>query len=265
MAGMLFGVAGHPIGHSRSPVMHNAAFWYLGIDAEYRAFDVKDVAGMVCGMKAFGIRGLSITIPHKVDVMDHLDFVDEVARKIGAVNTLILENGKVHGFNTDATGAMAALKGETAVSGKRIGILGSGGAARAVAFGAKEEGGTPVIFNRSRERGEALASALGCEFHLLDEFHATGLDILVNTTPVGMEPNPDGIPVSPESFHEDLVVMDTIYAPRQTRLLEAARLAGCRTIDGVAMFVMQGAMQFAAWTGEDAPVAVMRQAVLSTL
>jgi shikimate dehydrogenase len=261
----LFGVIGDPIGHSLGPLMHNAALSEMGYPGVYLAFEVQDPAGALSGMRALKIRGLSVTIPHKRTVMDYLDEIDDPAVKIGAVNTVLLRDGQLLGFNTDCHGAVTALSERIPLVQKRAAVLGAGGAARAVAFGLQAAGTQVTIFNRGRERGERLAEQLGVEYAPLSAFDGRGFDLVVNTTAVGMAPMTAATPVAAETLHPHLIVMDIVYNPLETRFLAAARLKGCTVIDGVEMFVRQGARQLEIWTGCSAPLAVMRRAVLSAL
>jgi shikimate dehydrogenase len=261
----LYCVIGHPVSHSLGPVMHNRAFAALGINAAYVAFDVQDIAAALTGLRALGIRGASVTIPHKVSVMAGLDAVDETARAIGAVNTIVERDGRLLGFNSDCAGAVAALLEKTAVAGKRVALLGAGGAARAVGFGLVRAGAQVTIFNRTRAGAEKLAGELNAGLMPLEAFCGDGFDILVNATPVGMHPHRQVAPVAEERLRPHLLVMDIVYNPLETRLLKAARQRGCQIQDGVAMFVHQGAMQFELWTGRPAPLALMRDTVLERL
>jgi shikimate dehydrogenase len=226
---------------------------------------VQDIRPAVAGLRALGFRGASITLPHKESVMACLDAVEETARRIKAVNTIVNANGRLQGYNTDCSGAIRALKDKTPLAGRAVAILGAGGAARAVAFGILAEGGRVTIFNRTAERGKKLADELQAEFRLLSEFKADPYEILVNTTPVGMAPRTDDTPVRVEELSPGLVVMDIVYNPLKTRLLQEAAGVGCMTIDGLSMFVHQGAQQFELWTGMKAPVDIMRMAVEAEL
>jgi shikimate dehydrogenase len=261
----LFGVIGDPIAHSVSPVMHGRAFAYIGFNGIYLAFQVKDLPGATAGIRALGLKGVSVTIPHKVAVMELIDEVDETARRIGAVNTVVNRDGQLWGCNTDCPGAVRALTEKTSLRDKRVVILGAGGAARAVGFGIRAEGGRVVIANRTPKRGEILARDLDSEFVPLEDLRSLDCDILINTTPVGMHPQVDDTPLSKDLLHRDMVVMDAVFNPLQTRLLKDAQACGCTTVDGATMLVYQGAEQFELWTGEQAPVEVMRQAVLEAL
>lgn len=260
----LYGVFGHPVAHSLSPVMHSAAFRELGINAVYLAFDVVDLKGAVDGVRALNLNGLSVTIPHKISIMVLLDEIDPLAEKIGAVNTIVVREGRLIGCNTDGEGAITALREKTELGDKRIAVIGAGGAARAVGFTARRNGGNVTIVNRSVEKGEQLADDLDADFVPLAEFNGE-CDILVNTTPLGMAPETDRAPVPEALLQPGMVVMDIVYNPLTTRLLRDAAARGCTTVDGVAMFVHQGAMQFERWTGRPAPVDLMRRTVLSEL
>jgi len=261
----IFAVFGNPVVHSLSPVMHNAAFAATGYNGIYAAIRVKDIRPAVAGMRALGLKGASITIPHKESVLACLDDIDPTARRIRAVNTIVNDDGSLKGFNTDCDGVMQALAEKISIEGRRVGILGAGGAARAVAFAVIGRGAAATIFNRSREKGEALAADLGADFKPLSEFAAERCDILVNTTPVGMSPQGQDTPLLGEKLKPGLVVMDIVYNPLKTRLLREAEAAGCETIDGLSMFVHQGARQFELWTGLAAPVDIMRMAVEAEL
>jgi shikimate dehydrogenase len=260
-----FAVFGNPVGHSLSPIMHTAAFAAVAFNGVYVAVTVPEIRPAVAGLRALGFRGASITLPHKESVMACLDEVEETARRIKAVNTIVNADGRLQGYNTDVSGAIRALKDKTALAGRAVAILGAGGAARAVAFGILAEGGRVTIFNRAAERGEKLADELQADFRPLSEFKADPCEILINTTPVGMAPLADDTPVAAETLRPGLVVMDIVYNPLKTRLLREAARAGCTTIDGLSMFVYQGARQFELWTGMKAPVDIMRMTVEAEL
>jgi shikimate dehydrogenase len=258
-------VIGNPIGHSLSPLMHNSALAHSGLSGSYLAFRVDNIAAAVDGIRGLGIRGASVTIPHKVAVMEYLDEVDPMAVDIGAVNTIINRDGILHGYNSDCAGAVKALSEKTAISGKDVAVIGAGGGARAIGFGLKQEGGNVTIINRTHSRGEKLAGDLGCPFLPLAELKTLPYQIVVNTTPAGMTPDVDSMPLSPGLLESDMVVMDIVYNPLQTRLLKEAQSIGCTTVDGVSMFVHQGAVQFEWWTSQKAPVDIMRKVVLEAL
>ena len=209
----LYAVVGDPIEHSLSPIMHNRAFSYLGYNAVYLAFRVKDPAGAVTGMRALNINGLSVTIPHKVAVMAYLDEIDPIAERIGAVNTVVNREGVLYGYNTDAWGAVKSLEDQakqTPIKGAVVGILGAGGAARAIGFGLASEGARVTIINRTREKGENLARDLGAEFQPLTPALHLDCDVLVNTTPIGMTPNTGSSPIASNALKKEMVVMDIV-------------------------------------------------------
>ena len=261
----LYGLIGNPVAQSLSPAMHNQAFAATGCNAVYLAFSVTDVDGALHSMKAMNICGLSVTLPHKVTVMEYLDDIDGTAAKIGAVNTIVNTGYKLTGYNTDSQGAVAALQAHTQIDGKSMAIIGAGGAARAVGFGLAPKAGQLTILNRTRKSGERLAADLQADFLPLNECQPERYEILINTTPIGMHPDTDASPLAKEVIPGELVVMDIVYNPLQTRLVKEATERGCRTISGLDMFVFQGAHQFELWTGQKAPVEVMRRAVLSAL
>lgn len=258
-------VMGDPVSHSLSPAMHNAAFRWTGHNGVYLACRVTRLPEAVAGVRALSVHGCSVTLPHKVPVMELLDQVDPVARQIGAVNTIVNDDGRLIGFNSDSPGAMAALLEKSPIANRRVAVIGAGGAARAVAHGIRAHGGRLIIVNRSPDQGSLLADELGCDFCPLADFVGIEVDIVVNTTPVGMVPQTEAMPVARRCLRPGMTVMDIVYNPRETRLIKAAREAGCAVVDGVAMFVYQGAFQFERWTGTKAPVAVMRQTVLNAL
>ncbi|MGD9173178.1 MAG: shikimate dehydrogenase [Desulfobacterales bacterium] len=261
----LLGLIGNPVAHSLSPLMHNQALEATGCNAVYLAFCVSDPGAAIKSLKALNVRGLSVTLPHKVAVMEYLDDIDQTAASIGAVNTIVHHNGELIGYNTDYQGAIKALQTRTTLDRKSVAIVGAGGAARAIGFGLATDAGRLTILNRTRQSGERLAADLQAEFLPLDECQPNRYDILINTTPVGMHPDTAATPIAKQALSNEMVVMDIVYHPLNTRLLKEASDIGCRTINGLDMFVYQGALQFELWTGKKAPVAVMRQAVLSAL
>ncbi|MFZ5573007.1 MAG: shikimate dehydrogenase [Thermodesulfobacteriota bacterium] len=261
----LFGVIGDPVSHSMSPIMHNRAFAETGFNGAYLAFQVTDVAAAIAGMRSLGIGGFSVTIPHKINVMKYIDRIDDMAAKIGAVNTVVNRNGILCGYNTDCLGAIHALREKTAIDGKKVLLLGAGGAARAIGYGIQSQGGLLRIVNILEDEGRNLAGELGVAYHHLSEFHGLDYDILINSTPVGMSPDVADMPVRAEDLRPEKVVMDIIYNPLNTRLLMEAQKKGCLVVDGANMFVYQGAAQFEMWTGRTAPVSLMRETVLEAL
>jgi len=274
------GVIGDPIEHSMSPAMHNAAFEKIGLNYLYVPFRVKKegLGKAIAGMRALNIRGLNVTIPHKVTVIPFLDELDPLAQRIGAVNTIVNDDGALTGYNTDATGFLQALlERRIEPRGKNVVVLGAGGASRAISFILAERGAHLVILNRLLELdwAEELASRISQVFkkevkalELNGENLAKVLekaDILVNATSVGMSPNIDETPVSPNLLKPSLIVFDIVYNPIKTRLLREAKAAGAETISGVDMLVWQGALAFELWTGVKAPVKLMKEAAIKGL
>lgn len=274
------GLIGDPIGHSVSPAMHNAAFSNLGLDYIYLPFrvDAKNLPGAIDGLKAFNIRGLNVTIPHKVAVIPLLDELEPLAEKIGAVNTIVNNKGHLKGYNTDAGGFLKTLL-ERGIDpkGKKVVVLGAGGASRAISFTLAESGAEIVILNRKLEMDWAveLASSISrfslikaSALELSDDNIASALkaaDILVNATSVGMSPNVNRSPVSASLLNSELIVFDVVYNPLKTRLLAEAEAAGAETISGIEMLIRQGALAFELWTGTKAPIYIMKAEAIKAL
>jgi shikimate dehydrogenase len=266
----LFGIIGDPVEHSLSPAMHNAAFAHLGVNGVYVAMRPENLPDGFRGLRALGFIGVSVTVPFKVAIMEYVDDIDPVARKIGAVNTLLFQratDGQIRciGYNTDWLGSNQALAEAMDLAGSTVLIIGAGGAARAVGFGLIEAGAKVVITNRTEFKGQALAAQLNCPFIRMHQLHEVQADGLINTTSVGMAPQIDALPIDPCLLPRFPVVMDIVYAPLATRLLREAAACGCRTIDGLKMLQYQGAAQFSLWTGRSAPHEIMRQALLKEL
>jgi len=262
----VFGVVGKPLAHSLSPHIHNAAFRHSGMDAVYVPFVVDEFEPFLKSVTCIDPEGFSVTIPHKEEAFRLSDEVDEVTRKIGAVNTIALRGGRVIGKNTDWEAALFAIKtalaeGES-LSGKRCLVLGAGGAARAVVYGLLEEGAKVTITNRTASRANALAKESGCAAAPWEDRGRVAADIVVNSTALGMYPAVESTPYPKEAFRPGTVVFDAIYNPRRTRLLEEAAEAGCRTAEGLEMFIRQAVLQFEFWTGVRAPIDVMREAAI---
>jgi shikimate dehydrogenase len=262
------GIIGNPVEHSMSPAIHNAAFEELQLNYVYLAFGVTDVAGAMRGMRALNIRGFSVTIPHKITVMHYLDEIDPVAARIGAVNTVVNENGSLKGYNTDWLGFVRSLEKHTILQNKKVVLLGAGGAARGIAFGLKQRGAQLTILNRAVEieMAQSLADDVDCAWGDLDQLDAIKqADIVVNATSVGMNPLEDATVIDPEHLQSNQIVYDIVYNPLETRFLKAARNKGCRIVPGYEMLLLQGVAQFELWTGKTAPVELMRQVLLKKL
>ena len=272
------GIIGDPIEHTMSPIMHNAAFKKLGLDYVYLPFRVEqeELGKAIEGMKALNMRGLNVTIPHKVAVIKFLDELDHLADKIGAINTIVNDDGVLKGYNTDATGFLRALQErKIEPEGKKVVILGAGGAARAISFILAERDSRLTILNRTWDKAKVCAGRVSEIFHsqavaleLGKESLGMALseaDILVNTTSVGMSPDIDETPIPSDLLRPDLVVFDIVYNPIKTRLRREAEAAGATVISGLDMLVWQGALAFEKWTGLKAPVELMREKVIKVL
>jgi len=269
-------VIGNPVEHSLSPLIHNAAFEAAGLNFVYVAFRVEDVAGCLAGMRALSsFRGMSVTIPHKLAVMAHLDEIDPMARKVGSVNTITNENGRLIGSTTDGPGTLKSFaEAGVSLDGKRVLFVGSGGAVRAVAFAVADstQAAGITILGRTPERVRALVDDIAGKTTAnvaagdleLDLGEAMDRhDIIIQGTPLGMAPERAGLsPVPVDLFKPDHVVFDMVYRPLRTRFIQDAETRGCRVILGIEMLINQAALQFEAWTGTAAPVGAMREAVV---
>lgn len=267
----LCAIFGSPVGHSLSPVVHNAGFAAAGLDYAYLAFDVPDIAAGLAAARTLRVRGLSITIPHKETVLSLLDEVDPLAVSMGAVNTVVNDGGRLVGYNTDIDGVSGALEAwQVASDGRHLVILGAGGAARAALFGALRRGKPEVVWIVARNpgRAEALASTArsvaSAPVHVLPDLAGSGLAqrdaLIINATPVGMHPKISGTPVPADLLGARHVVFDLVYNPLMTRLLREAAAAGARVIGGDEMFMRQAFRQFVLWTGQAAPRHAMAEA-----
>lgn len=274
------GLLGWPVGHSRSPAMHNAAFRALGLNWQYLLLPVapEDVGDAVRGLRALRFAGANVTVPHKQAVMPFLDEVTLEAQAIGAVNTIVNRDGHLVGYNTDAIGFLRALR-EAGFEprGCRAVVLGAGGAARAVVYALLAAQATVTVANRTVEKARELARDLGRVFgttvHVIP-LHSRaalaqalgGADLLVNATSVGMAPHADACPLPADlPLHPSLTVYDTVYVPRETQLIRRAQEAGAKAVDGLGMLLHQGAVAFELWTGMKPPLDVMRQALLDAM
>ncbi len=270
----IVGLIGHPVEHSFSPPMHNAAFEKLNMDYAYVAFDVNpcDLESAINGAEALNIKGFNVTIPHKIEVMKYLDEIDEIAQLIGAVNTIDFKNLK--GYNTDGIGAVKAIEEVTSIKNKNVLIAGAGGASRAISFYIAKYGASNLkILNRNVEKAQKLANDVSNSGLIdnvgsdsINNMDLSDVDILINTTPVGMHPNIDDVPIAQAcDMHEDLVVFDAVYNPNETGLLKEAIKADAKPVYGIKMLLYQGAESFEIWTGKKAPIDVMHNALTKYL
>ncbi|MGD0645125.1 MAG: shikimate dehydrogenase [Candidatus Bathyarchaeia archaeon] len=272
------GVIGDPIEHTLSPAMHNAAFKVLKLDYVFLAFKVKpaEVGDAIRGMRALTIHGLNVTMPLKNAIAKYLDEVDPAGKAIASANTILNKDGRLLGFNTDGVGALNALEQNgVELKGKKVLLLGAGGAAKAIAYTLSQEADELVILNRTPKPATELANLLKQKFkkkinagelspsavkeNLVDS------DVLINATSIGMNPNANQTPVSSEWLKPDLAVMDIVYNPLETKLVKNAKAVGAKVVSGVEMLIYQGAVSFEIWTACKAPVEVMRKAALNQM
>ncbi|MEA3560835.1 MAG: shikimate dehydrogenase [Candidatus Omnitrophota bacterium] len=273
----VYALFGHPVKHTFSPVMHNAAFKKLGLNSVYVAFDVMPIkiGEAIKSITSINLGGVNLTIPHKERALTYLDRVDNQARLIGAVNTIVKKDGRLIGYNTDGIGLVALLKKDLCLNpkGKNIFILGAGGAARAVAVQLAGQGAAQIILTDFiYRRAQNLALRIRHSFSTCKvRVSSPGIkeiskgikncDLLINATPVGMKKS-DPLLIDPRSLHPLLVVCDLVYNPAQTKLLKYARQRNLKAANGLGMLLYQGAAAFELWTGRKAPIDVMRKALL---
>ncbi|TAL39125.1 MAG: shikimate dehydrogenase [Spirochaetes bacterium] len=270
----LYCIFGNPVRHSLSPRMHNAAFSALGMDAVYLAFEPSSIKDALAAMRALPIHGASVTIPYKTPVLPLLDSVDELAARIGSVNTVVNRNGSLHGANTDGRGALTALeRAGFSARDKSVLVVGNGGSARAVAFTLLAAGARVLVAGRNESRIAALSAELAASYpgvahrtlNSLDRALMKDIDAIVNTTPVGMGSDTHDTPIDASLLASAHLVMDIVYAPPMTRLLREARDAGCTIVQGTDMLLYQGVLQFELWTGMSAPVEIMRATIIDAM
>lgn len=271
----LFGVIGDPISHSMSPVMHNDLFMVYGIDAHYHPFHVKrgDLGAAVQGLKAINCSGFNVTVPHKTEIMTFLDEIDPLAEAIGAVNTVVHEEGKLIGYNTDGHGFLEGLKRKFTVSDStKVLIIGAGGAAKAIFYSMAHAGVKHIDFcNRTAEKAAQLIES--CPFTVQSNIYTreeaekrlSSYNLIIQTTSVGMSPNIDDSPLSLENLGTGAFVSDIIYNPLETAILRDAKRRGAGTQNGLDMFVFQGALAFEKWTGIFPDTVRMKQNVMKHL
>ena len=256
----VYGVAGDPIEHSLSPAMMNAAFRRETVNAVYLALHAKSLHDLMVCVREIPIHGLSITMPYKEEIIKHLDNIEPLAAKIGAVNTVIrAQDGKLYGFNTDVAGVVRPLEQRLTLKGAKILVLGAGGAARAAVFGLKERGAEIFIVNRSSSAGQKLAKKAKSKFLTQAQMRKMQFDAIVNATPVGMGSGKQS-PLKEKEINTRYL-FDLVYVPAETRLMKMAQARGAQIIPGTEMFVQQGARQFEIWTGKPAPVDEMQHVV----
>ena len=260
----IYGVLGYPLEHSLSPRMHNAAYRRLGMNAVYLPLPSRRPAEVLDFADEIPLSGISVTIPHKTAIMEHLARVDALGAEVGAVNTVVRSQGKFYGYNTDVAGIIEPLAQVMPLRGAKILVLGAGGAARAAVFGLRSRGAQVYICNRTRARAQALATAAKAKVVAHADLKKLEFQALIHATPVGQYPKVKESPLQASELHAG-VVFDLVYNPMETALVRMARAAGARVIPGIEMFVHQGARQFELWTGKPAPVDDMRREVMAAL
>lgn len=260
----ILAVIGNPIAHSKSPLIHNAAIAKSGVNAAYFAFKVAFIENAIIAMRELNFRGYSITIPHKITAMRFVDTVDPLAQKIGAINTIVNNNGKLTGYNTDCLGAVHALASATKLAGKHVYVIGNGGAARAIVAGLVNEKAKVTVWGRDKQKAELLAREFGASGNDLTHIDAN-YDILINTTPIGMHPNISEMPIPADILIKRKIVFDIVYNPLETLLLKTAKKKGCKVISGTEMFLEQAYAQFELFTDKKAPKEIMRKVLLKEL
>ncbi|MGP8216082.1 MAG: shikimate dehydrogenase [Bacteroidia bacterium] len=258
-------VIGDPVAHSLSPAMHNAAYEALGLGSEYLFLASKvapaDLISKISEIRELNnIYAVAVTIPHKEAIIKYLDRLDETAKAIGAVNTIVKENGKLVGYNTDCYGAIESLKQYTSLNGKKAAVLGSGGSARAIVYGLVKENCDVTVYSRNTEKAKKLAVSFGCKAAEWEQRNSiTGTDIIVNTTPIGRDDK--GLPINEDVINKNQIVFDINYNANSTPMLIVAKQKGAIVIDGLEMLLRQGMLQFEIYTGLKAPEDAMRNAL----
>lgn len=260
------GIIGSPVGHSASPAMHNRAFGELGLDFVYLPFEVEEIEEFITRMVRpetremdWTLQGFSVTIPHKASILPLLDDLDQTAREVGAVNTVVIRDGRLIGYNTDAQAFLEPLARVHALAGAKCAVLGAGGAARAVIHGLLQSGAKVSLFARNAERGSVIAESFGIPLSPIESISSSGAAVIINTTPAGMRGHSEGTsPVPRAALRGRQIAYDLVYNPAETRFLTDARGEGCQTIGGLEMLVAQAALQFALWSGRSAPLDAMR-------
>src|SRR5229473_5878172 len=261
----VYGVIGDPIAHSLSPLLHNTGFVARRVDAVYLPFLVRRLGDFLAAVPEFGIRGFSVTIPHKQAILKHLKECEPLAAEIGAVNTVVVRSdGSLYGCNTDYVGVLRVLEKKLRIKGSRALIFGAGGSARAAAFALRRAGAVVAICARREIAAKELARAVGGEVVPRRALRTEYFDVILNATPLGMHPHGGSSPLAPGELH-CRIVMDLIYRPQRTQLLKIAAKKGIATVSGVEMFLAQGMAQWEIWTQKRAPEATMRRAVLGVL
>jgi len=263
-------IIGDPVNHSLSPLMHNAAYEAVGLEEQFvylaASVPVTQMKSVIESVRTLGIKGLTCTVPHKIAVIPFLDAIDEIAKKIGAVNSVANTNGILKGYNTDWIGAISPLKKIMSLKNKKVLVIGAGGAARAVVYGLVHEKAKVTVINRTIEKAKKLAFEFGCHNQdTINELFLATQDIIINTTSVGMHPHEGLLPIPLEGIHKGQILMDIVYAPYETEFLKQGKKIGAKIIHGTEMLLFQGTAQFELYTGVKAPIEVMKKTLLNAL
>jgi 3-dehydroquinate dehydratase/shikimate dehydrogenase len=268
------GVVGLPVGHSISPHIHNAAFAAVNLNAVYLPLEVRDVSAFMRRMVHartreldWNVCGLSITAPHKSAVIEYLDWIEPAAKEIGAVNTIVVSDGALHGYNTDAIAVLQpVIEKLGSLRDARCAVIGAGGAASAILWSLRNEGAKSVLFARDEVKGRALAGQFGATCERLDDNQFGGFELVINATPLGTRgPLADSTPATSGQLRGARLAYDLVYNPSETRFIRGARAVGCEAIGGLPMLVLQAAEQFRLWTGTAPPIEIMREAASCAL
>lgn len=256
-------VIGNPVEQSLSPQLHNAVYDALGLNYAFLAFKVTDIKKALDGLRTIGVCGISVTIPHKLEVLKYVDEVDKEAQVIGAVNTIVNDCGRLIAFNTDWRGALQALEEKTTLANKRIALLGAGGTARALAFGLTRKKAKISIFNRTIEKAYQLVKDFNLEgaFPISDVGKIKSADIIINTTPIGMVPDTNQSPIPVDCINSSQIVFEVVYKPKETKLIQYTKAKKATVVYGYKMLLYQAQEQFKLFTGIDAPIEMMEKAL----
>ncbi|OGK19041.1 shikimate dehydrogenase [Candidatus Roizmanbacteria bacterium RIFCSPHIGHO2_01_FULL_39_8] len=263
-------IIGDPVEHSLSPALHNSAYESLGIDDQFvylgSRVKIENIKSVVEAMRVMNIRGLTCTIPHKIEVMKYLDWIDETAKKIGAVNSVVNDDGVLKGYNTDWLGVVTPLERITSLKNKKVAVLGAGGVARSIIFGVQKKGAQVTVLSRTLEKAKQLAGEFECEAtSLSNKLTIQQANILINATPIGMHPYESKTPMDTSLITKNHIVFDAVYIPYETQLLKVARKRSAKIIHGVEMLLYQGTAQFELYTNYKAPEKVMRKVLYDKL
>ncbi len=263
----IYGILAHPVEHSQSPTIHNAGFQALGIDAEYVKFDIEEdgLMDFMQRVRNEKIKGMSVSMPHKINIIQYLDYVEPAAKAMEAVNCVYWKDEKLCGTNTDYYGAIRALEEATDLEGKKIVIFGAGGAAHAIAYGLKDKNVEMTILDRTMTKSKELASQYKTDCGIAEGHSVEKYDIIINTTPLGMYPDTETTILKAEDLAPHQIIYDIVYNPLNTKFIQEARKAGCKVITGERMFLYQGIKQIEIWTGEEAPLGEMEKALMEKL